>query len=206
VTPAEITLSPGGQAILEVSGGVGPYTWEVSGGVIVLWAGDPMIAIEAPLDFCGTATVTATDFCGESVTARIKSTSGYWRAVDFDPCSSPVTGVATTGSLIQDSRYAVSFDNYNSVVPGLVEDDAAGHPCPGLFFADIGTEDSWCNESEPVQICPLDLGGPYSVTKLSNTRCYAVGCGGQPGSWSLKNETYVRSQKVTALLEWSCND
>lgn len=66
---------------LTVLNGAGPYTWSVSGTGFCLAYGvtsGPANVLKADDTACGVATVTITDYCGNSCYCEVRSTAGLW--------------------------------------------------------------------------------------------------------------------------------
>ena len=74
------TIIRSNSVTLTVQDGLGPYTWSVSGtgfSIAALTSGTSNSLI-ADGTACGTATVTVTDFCGNSDTYEVRCTTGSW--------------------------------------------------------------------------------------------------------------------------------
>jgi len=137
-----------------VADGLGPYTWSVVGtGFSMLNPTTETVynTLVAAVDACGSATITVTDFCGDSVVGYVRCTTGTWnlnvgQCVGCQPAGigieCPGTGCATctAPAWIVEGKYrwrlSAPFEYY------------AGYPgCPPI----------WRNP--PVAYCP---GAPCS--------------------------------------------
>jgi len=97
--PETIARSAGAEIL--VTGGCGPFTWEVSGTGFTFSSSqsdDRSNTLNADATACGTATLTLTDACGTVLTNYVRCTTGQWVDTGNNACT--VTGVGTqiTGS------------------------------------------------------------------------------------------------------------
>jgi len=79
------TIAQSSSAAISVQGGKAPYSWSVSGTDFTLddaSTNDVNNTLNAGASSCGTATITVTDACGDSVEFEVRSTVGQWDFVN----------------------------------------------------------------------------------------------------------------------------
>jgi len=92
------------QAGVYVTGGLGPYDWSVSGtGFSMLNAstdgvGNTLLADDTA---CGTATITVTDYCGDTTTGYVRCTAdSHWENKSTDVCEISGSGTCEWNAVV----------------------------------------------------------------------------------------------------------
>ena len=165
------TVVRSGTAGVYVKDGLGPYTWSVTGTGFSMLHNETTVlynTLQADATACGTATVTVTDFCGDSTEGIVRCTTGTWdlailqcracKADSEDIC--PAIGCATCTSPAWYTegkyrwRYGTAFEYYEGYDGCPPPWKAYTLPCPTTL----------CSEEPP-------CGDP--VTCAGGTPCVA---------------------------------
>lgn len=96
------TIAPSSSIVVSIVGGVTPYAWSVSGTGFSLT--NPTTVglsntLNSDVSSCGTATITVTDFCGQTVEIQIRSTVGNWVLKNVGSCILPGYPTSYIGAL-----------------------------------------------------------------------------------------------------------
>ena len=77
--------------------GLGPYTWSVAGTGFSIPATTDGVhnVVSADNTACGPATITVTDYCGDSATGYVRCDTGFWCEIPFTSCI--IGGAITEG-------------------------------------------------------------------------------------------------------------
>jgi len=162
----EIDQSESGVPIV-VTGGIGPYRWEVSPSdkfsLGTTETEGPTNTLSAAGDACGMCTITVTDCCGDECTGSVKCTTGVW-APKGDYISADGGGVvgnpcpccADSEVIVGSRKYKIDGDDcscyvagntatWTTVPPGAPALPPCGspHDCCGNECDDI-YGDRWC--------------------------------------------------------------
>jgi len=111
------TIDPGGEADININGGIGPFTWEVDG--TGFWFDEEYTLTEietselsavlyADDTACGTATITVTDASGSISTGYVRCTEGQWvlkEKNNIDAC-----GLRGIGDIISEADGNTMFE------------------------------------------------------------------------------------------------
>ena len=189
------TIDREGTATIIVTGGVGPFTWSVTGTGFTIPASTDGRAniLSADDTACGSATITVTDQCGDSCTGYVRGTEGQWVLKSntcvftglYDSASSgrwytKTVGNKRQGQRIFDSTWGYEWDPYTCEETG--DAVCAGH------CGDYGYDGTMC----------LTLGGlvcPPGVWNFPPCECHEYEC---------VNGFFCYYTRDLAYYEWEC--
>jgi len=180
---------------LLVQYGAPPYTWSVSGtGFCLDYAVTTGVnnTLRADNTACGPATVTVTDYCGNSVTVEVRSTAGFWCTLaDYTgpaadvPCLLSGEGEHITTIIKIEGKYR------------MVEYiGSGGGCCPYCDTIDCGYFAA-CMAYTP--LCLYDSDWYTNLYLLCSPGCFALTVGGGPTC-----STVIRYSTYRAGYEWKC--
>jgi hypothetical protein len=144
------TVAPSSSVTVKGIGGLGPYSWSISGSGFSLTGGSVTATPEndiATSGACGSGIATVTDSCGSEITIEVRSTTGSWVfygsgcMVDgLDP--DPGTGgeIATSGQWQQRCNWVQEGGCSTSSPPSCGCADTGPSGCADLFYLGTGVE------------------------------------------------------------------
>jgi hypothetical protein len=194
------TIAQSGQETIQVIDGQENFHWSVSGSGFSMdeaeTVGRSNTLIAGP-DACGTATITVTDNCNDSIEIQVRSLSDSAWILKTTTCVSP--GAATEG------------DAETRVVGGQKQwQDYHGSGGGGCFFFAAGYDDacddpcsaSWSPITECIIFdCPALTGNPAAF-KASAAGCCNVPC--SSGGFNGTNCAHYSGSGGVKYYEWEC--
>jgi hypothetical protein len=196
-----------GVAVLD---GLGPYSWSVAGtGFSMLHANTEgkTNTLQADDTACGPATITVTDFCGDTTTGYVRCTAGQWTEIGFTSCV--ITGAITEGDGATriEGKYKLVENWSNSCSSsGLGCSDPTWGLCYYLY-ANCHCLTSGCHATMGCTQC-LDHGGictaaGYGVQCFSPSDCLCCNIDGSSCT-DLVAALALCSLDTSKLYEWTC--
>jgi hypothetical protein len=194
-----------------VQNGLGPYTWSVAGtGFSLTHAETDVVSntLSADATACGTATITVTDFCGDSVTGYVRCTTGQWSEIPFTSCV--ISGAITEG----DGMTRIE-KKWKLVEIWGVTCSSAGFGCSGAVWGMCINNYDDCHCLEPVGChttmgCTqcLEHGGicnqaGYAKECFSPADCLCCVDSGDECDGAVNN-VVMCSKNTSKLYEWVC--
>lgn len=194
----DLVVAPGLTIVVTASGGVKPYMWTASGGLKIESAYEGSAVVRADDDFCGTGSVIVTDSCGDTATAEIRSTDGFWKTIELDTCDCPagsggvVTSYADGGNCYPDAGEVIKgrYKCVVSISAGIWDPACDPAVCGAKEFI-TGASDQYC----------ADFNRCSNLHNISRNGQCCVYPDGQSEGVPLYAQV---AQKVTRVMEWVC--
>lgn len=156
------------EATVAVADGLGPYTWSVSGtGFSMKHSQTEGVnnTLLADKTSCGTATITVTDYCEDTVTGYVRGAVGEWVPIAFTSCV--ISGAVTEGddvTRIQDQyKLSENWSTHTSCY-GACDCDSMSYDCTDYVA-------SSCHEHMGCTQCLTHENGYCSTNANEDTPC-----------------------------------
>jgi hypothetical protein len=168
------TISPGTSVLVEVTGGMGPFWWTVSGSSGFHLAQSGLSESRTNLLIadglaCGTATITVTDDCGFEVTGHVRSTEGKWTLAEQDGAFEVGTAWQSTVATLISGQYKYKA-RWCYMCPA---DPQPAYNCDARCPVNVRCGNA-CNTPISPPLPPAD--SRYSVLCCCETRSYIWEC------------------------------
>lgn len=176
------TIVREGNAGVYVKDGLGPYTWSVAGtGFSMLHNETTTLynTLQADATACGPATITVTDFCGDSTEGIVRCTEGQWTfSYRCAACSS-----STPYSPCSGIGYAGCTPPHADIIDGktLWDFDASGYEywntdedCPPFWYGGQTTDCPYQNTCLGAPPCGTPTGCGSGTSSGPTRTCYAL--------------------------------
>jgi len=226
------TIAREASATIYVTGGIGPFHWEVAeDGYRLAHAktNGRSNTLYADADSCGTATITVQDACEEETTGHVRNTTGYW-AEKESQCG--LSGAAAdwsidcTGGVLENiwkfwatvisgnkkqyhyEQLAISSAAQCSYSTSAeCEACRAGYSC-GSWDNPCLAYPSYWTLRKPPGVCPYSIrwqGDYYECGgNVAIEQCVGVNIGGAYETWSFKRAYHVLTSITLRYWEWEC--
>jgi len=121
------TVIAGNSAGVYVKDGLGPYSWSVVGTDFSIAPTTEGVSnlLVAGAGACGTATITVTDYCGDTAVGYVRGTTGQWVTKSVGSCVVPGTGtfVAEVGlqctyEFVKDNKKQIQYTRNIGICTG----------------------------------------------------------------------------------------
>ena len=204
------TVARNGIAGVYVQDGLGPYTWSVAGtgfSIPATTAGVQNV-LSADNTACGTATITVTDYCGDSTTGYVRCDTGNWCEITFDSCI--ISGAITEG----DGETRIQ-DKWKLVEVWGVTCSSAGFGCSGAVWGMCVNNYDTCHCLEPGS-CHTTMGctqclnhggicnqAGYAKLCFSPADCLCCVDSGDDCDGAVNN-VVMCGKNTSKLYEWKC--
>ena len=205
-------------AAVKVKDGLGPYTWSVAGtGFSMQDAVTNGVnnVLQADATACGLATVTVTDFCGDSVTGYVRCTAGQWTEIGFTSCV--VSGDPDTpgGAVRTEGKYRLTENIRSAFAAGLPDNTYNGFANCTEGYNMCVRDGANCDKGAP---CHADMGCTKCLTNswcatnytlchnAATCKCCALTSSGcvcnNPGGTCYYSTMCI--EDTSKLEEWTC--
>lgn len=189
-----------------VKDGLGPYSWSVTGtGFSMLHNKTEGVSntLQADASACGSATITVTDHCEDTVVGYVRCTVGQWSEIPFTSC-------VISGAITEEDGQTRIQDKWKLVEVWGITCSTSGS-CSGL----CATYYDYCHCLEPAD-CHTTMGctqclnhggicnqAGYSVECFSPADCYCCALDGNACS-DTGGGIVMCSRSSSKLYEWVC--